>query len=393
MQAARALQMSETWRAQAGVWESLGNEIGQQMGADSLADAGLYSYPSGREFVGRFYVISDAEWARIDSPCPDGCTNKCSMRQKQAYAFEWAADGAESSANHADAARLYRRAGWAWEKAIHYGKPGLGEGTADPAMFPSSRCLRRAVRCYAQAAFSAMLTPRPARTLITERQWCPACVLDKTRETSCAHQEISAEKLPAAEDVPQTDVERLRRCWAEIAAIEWRRARSYGAAESARDNAEEEGETQLAAIQGLLAGRGQTRAARRIYRMRRQYLRDCWRHSHPVKRRISQAVWLFSNNGSSPQRLLGSLAALYLVVIPAAWWTAWRLGAPVPLPGRHGPLPAEALLFSLSSVANVSNGHFTAGGWLSSLLQVVEALSAYFALGYLLYVAQRSYTT
>ena len=66
---------------------------------------------------------------------------------------------------------------------------------------------------------------------------------------------------------------------------------------------------------------------------------------------------------------------------------------PAPLAGGHGPLPAEALLFSLSSVANVSNGHFTAGGWLSSSLQVVEGLSAYFALGYLLYVAQRSYTT
>ena len=127
MYAARALQMSETWRAQAGVWEALGNEIGQRMDADGLAGARLYSYPSGRQFVGRFYVISDAEWARIDSPCPDECTNKCGMRQKQAYAFEWAADGAASSANYADAARLYRRAGWAWEKAIHYGKPGVGE--------------------------------------------------------------------------------------------------------------------------------------------------------------------------------------------------------------------------------------------------------------------------
>jgi hypothetical protein len=51
------------------------------------------------------------------------------------------------------------------------------------------------------------------------------------------------------------------------------------------------------------------------------------------------------------------------------------------------------VLFSLSSVANVSNGHFAPGGWLSSSVQVVEGLSAYFALGYLLFVAQRSYTT
>ena len=34
---------------------------------------------------------------------------------------------------------------------------------------------------------------------------------------------------------------------------------------------------------------------------------------------------LFSSNGSSAGWLLGSLALLYLVVIPAAWWTAWRI--------------------------------------------------------------------
>jgi hypothetical protein len=316
------------------------------------------------------------------------------MRQKQAYAFEWAADAAASSANYADAARLYRRAGWAWEKAIHYGKPGLGEGTPDPAMFPHSRCLRRAVRCYAQAAFNAVLTPRPApQTMITDRLWCPACVLDKARELNCPHGEVTSMKSPAPEDGPQTDIERLRRCWAAIAAIERRRAPSDAAAESAEENAEEEGETHLAAIQGLLAGRGQTRAAQQIYRVRKQYLRDCWRHSHPVKRRMSQVMLLLSSNGSSPRRLLGSLALLYLIVIPAIWWTAWHLGAPVPLVGAHGPLPAEALLFSLSSVANVSNGHFAPGGWLSSSIQVIVGLSAYFALGYLLFVAQRSYTT
>ena len=226
---------------------------------------------------------------------------------------------------------------------------------------------------------------RPAaRAMITERRWCPECVLDKTREVHCPHREISSENEPGSEDMPQTDVQRLRRCWGAIALIERQRALSPAAAESAGENAEEEGAAQLAAIQGLLAARGQTRAARQIYRMRKQYLRDCWRHSHPVKRWTSQATLLFSSNGSSPRRLLGSLALLYLVIIPAAWWTAWRLGAPVPLASAHGPLPAEALLFTLSSVANVSNGHFTSGGWLSSSLQVAEGLSAYFALGYLL---------
>lgn len=43
-------------------------------------------------------------------------------------------------------------------------------------------------------------------------------------------------------------------------------------------------------------------------------------------------------------------------------------------------------------IANVSNGRFTPGGWLGSSLQVVEGSSGYFALGYLLYVAERSYT-
>jgi hypothetical protein len=228
--------------------------------------------------------------------------------------------------------------------------------------------------------------------MIAERPWCPACVLDKTREVNCMHQQASTAEPSAPEDMPHTDVERLRRCWADIAAIERRRAPSYAAAERVAEDAEAEGAAQFAAIQGLLAGRGQTQAAQQIYRMRKQYLRDCWRNSRPVKRWVSQAMWLVSGNGSSPRRLIVSLALIYLVVIPAAWWTAWRLGAPVPLTADHGPLPAEALLFSLSNLANISNGHFTPGGWLSSLLQVAQGLSAFFALGYLLYVAQRSYT-
>ncbi|MGH3159159.1 MAG: hypothetical protein ACRDNF_21660 [Streptosporangiaceae bacterium] len=393
MHAARALQMSETWRAQAGAWEALGNEIGQRMGTDELAGAGLYGYPPGREFVGRFYVISDREWARIESPCPDGCANQCSLRQKQAYAFEWAADGAASSTNSADAARLFRRAGWAWEKALHYGKPGRGEGIIDPALFPSSRCLRRAARCYAEAAFNAVLTFRPAtRSMITERRWCPACVLDKTSESNCQHRQ-GGPVTPTAEDLPQTDVERLCRCWLKIAAIERRQGSSPAAGHSAREDAAGEGAAQLATIQGLLAGRGMTHAAQQIYRMRKQYLRDCWRRHHRVRRWMSQLMWLLSGNGSSIGRLLVSLALLYLIVVPVSWYAAWRLGAPLPLASGHGPLPAEAVLFSLSSVANVSNGHFMAGGWVSSSVQVAEGLSAYFALGYLLYVAQRSYTT
>ncbi len=237
MKSARALQMAEGWRAQVGTWEKLGNTLGRQLDkTDSTQRAGdtvpeevtklqsailaAYETPGGRELFSQFNVISDLEWALLDK-CPDNCSSGCLDRRRQAWAYEWAAETAAATGNLADAARLFRRAGWAWEKALHYGRAG-GQAESDVDTPESEKRLERAAACYTRAAANAAQTTRRAtRNMIATRPWCPACQRDKTseKEDECSHSSAIDKAGVPKEDWPATDVERLLRVWQGVAAI------------------------------------------------------------------------------------------------------------------------------------------------------------------------------
>lgn len=398
MQAARDMQMAENWRAQAGTWERLGNELGSvlESGKDQWLRDVLYSYPKGREFFGQFYVISDIEWDSIKPRCPKKCRDQCADRQKQAYAYEWAAEAAAAASNAGDAARLFRRAGWAWEKTTHYMASGQ-EGSIEVDRY------RRAAKCYAEASANASRTSRySTRQMIVYRRWCPACLRDKKREDKCEHDDHMA-VLDRHPDTPATDIERLHRCWLIIAkSQEGRRASdkvTKGNDGAPRDNSErghwrafEEGRQQLSEIQGRLASEGARKEAREVYREQRKYITDYYVAVKDWRWVPLRVLRLLSHNGSSPGRLLTSLATLYLVILPTAWLGYWMATAPpVPLGQKLGPLPLEAVIFSLSNIVNLSNGHFLVTSSTGTLLQALQGLSGYFALVRILYVAQRSY--
>ncbi|MGY1669934.1 hypothetical protein [Geodermatophilus sp. SYSU D00710] len=422
MKSARAMQMADNWRAQVGTWERLGNSLGRRLEEeDSTSSKGAssdaYETPVGRELFGQFNVISDREWAELDD-CPDECGSGCIDRRKQAWAYEWAAETAAATANPADAARLFRRAGWAWEKALHYGMarvPAQSDTDAPRGQEASSKApesekrLERAAACYTRAAANAARTTRRAtRTMIATRPWCPACQRDKTTENGCPRNHADATVLLPEEDRPATDVDRLLRVWQGIAKIRQTRSRedaerkfdlplgSPAAASRNGNRADDltEGLHQLALIQGLLAGHGARHEARAIYRQRQRMEMGYYRSHARVRYLRKWTGYVFSWNGSSLPRLLGSLALLYLVLLPLIWLVVW-LWTGLPKPensASFGPAPLEAVIFSLSSMVTLSNGHFAAGGWAVNLLQACHAVSAYFALGYSLYVAQRAYT-
>lgn len=425
MKSARAMQMAENWRAQVGTWERLGNSVGHRLdNGDAPPTEGTvpdpYETPVGRELFSQFNVISDREWAELDE-CPPDCHAGCVDRRRQAYAYEWAAETAAATSNSADAARLFRRAGWAWEKALHYGATPVptraeadgpeGSETAGESA-ESEKRLERAAACYSRAAANAARTTRRAtRAMISTRPWCPACQRDKTTESGCRHGDWHAMAGAPEEDRPGTDVDRLRRVWRRIAEI--RRASDPenadggvkpqappggrpAAAPRRRDRADDlaEGLQQLSLIQGLLAGHGARHEARAIYRERQRMEMDHLR-SRARSRHLRKWIgYVFSWNGSSLPRLLTSLTLLYLVFLPLAWLLVWSWNG-VPRPddsAGFGPAPIEAVIFSLSSMVTLSNGHFAPGGWVVNLLQACHAVSAYFALGYSLYVAQRAYS-
>jgi len=104
---------------------------------------------------------------------------------------------------------------------------------------------------------------------------------------------------------------------------------------------------------------------------------------------LDRTSWYFSKKGSDLGRVLLCLGALYLAVLPALWWSS---GVVRTAPGvMPGPKLAEAFVFSLTTLVTLTMGHFRPGGWVVNALQGAEALSAYFSLGYLLWMSQRSY--
>ncbi len=288
-----------------------------------------------------------------------------------------------------------------------------GQAESDVDTPESEKRLERAAACYTRAAANAAQTTRRAtRNMIATRPWCPACQRDKTseKEDECSHSSAIDRAGVPKEDWPATDVERLLRVWQGVAAIRRSQDREHhlsGAGlsirrltalrEGTRVHDLTEGLQQLALIQGLLAGRGARHEARELYRQRQRMEMDHYLSHAPLRYVRKRIGYRFSWNGSSLPRLLGSLAFLYLVLLPSAWVLVWHwTGTGVPRnPGQvttYALAPLEALIFSLSSMVTLSNGHFAPGSWLVNLLQAFHAVSAYFALGYSLYVAQRTYS-
>lgn len=399
MKSARAIQMAENWRAQAGTWEMLGDALGRHLDADrpghGRSRVDPYAAREGRELFRQFHVISDKEWAQMDE-CPPGCGSGCGDRRRQASAYEWAAEAAEANARHAEAARMFRRAGWAWEKAVHYGEAAQAPGQPGGGAGSGTRRLVRAASCYAQAAANAARTSRsPTRQMITSVKWCPACQHDKTSERQCAH---AGAESPGArdEDRRASDIQRVRRVWDHVVDLAPARPGVSGRRPQPGPQAVadfDEGLRQLAMIQGLLAGQGARREAREVYRQRQGMEMDRYRSLSRARYLRKALGHKLSRNGSSLPRVLVSLSVIYLLVLPLAWLAAWGVAGVPAQPGqRFGWPPVEAVIFSLSSMVTLSNGHFAAGGWATNLAQSCQAVSSYFALGYALYVAQRSYT-
>ncbi len=370
MRAARARQMAEDWRAEAGHWEWLGNAVGlawdrSELSCDLSEEAkdeilrDRYRVPEGRERFAPFYVISDVEW---EQPVATKLKPAALARHRQASAYEWAAARAGAAGQHDEAARLYRRSGIAWERSEH------------------DERLRRAASCYYRAALSAARSSRYQTRRRLFDGWCPSCLRDKGREQSCGrpkHEEPLDGKFKNLGDLA-----RLEACWQqELDNVAGDSRSTY-----------EDADRQFGVIQHTLAAEGGRHEARRVFRMRCDFHRRYLRRRSWWRRFLSWGHMHLSWYGTSVPHTLATIAILYAVVAPILW----RIFGGVPPPGdgvEHGPASAEAIILSLSSVLNLATGHFAAGGPWTTLFQSLQGISSYFALGYTLWVAQRSYAS
>lgn len=364
MRAARAREMSEPWRAEAGTWEWLGNFLGRAL-RDNAPDVtrARYEFAPERRAVARFYSISDSEWENPRQGDEGLYDDVHSQRlHRRAWAFTWAAAGARAHSQFNAAARLYRRAAVSWEKSRH----------------DARHC--RAASCYYEAAICAAQTGRfETRTMILQG-WCPSCIREHRTEETCPRNNHSLrEEHRGPEERIESDLERLIRCWSSI--------RQEGGGEEHR-HLHEELDGHLAGIQRALAASGARDEAREFYRVRRAETRAYRaRHRHPAAI-TDWASWALSFYGTRVWHFVASMIALYGLVIPTLWWAS---GAVAVAPTGRAASWVEALTFSLSGAITLWTGYFERGTWPMNLGLPLQALSGVFAVGYVLWMLQRPY--
>lgn len=362
--AARCLEMREPWRAVAGSWEWLGNLLGATIDAANGEPwvANRYKVPSPAIPHEFFYVASDDQWER---PAGGIYVDKDhERRHRRASSYEWGANHALAGGQHADAARLYRRAGVAWEQSERPDR------------------LKRAQECYYRAAMSASETGRVETNRGILEPWCAGCLREKSQEERCAKQNHPSHFLDDSQpgEGAESDLQRIKRCgMARLAQTDEERAGVY-----------REYCNQLAAIQRAVATRSSRSDAIKVYRFRNDveldFLSTC--HGFPWKRAWLVSRKLFSKGGSSVGRASLCLVLLYFLVLPLVWWVS---GAVDVVDGVDaGPGWIEAIVFSASTLTTLT-GRYEPGTWNVNLAQALQAVSAVFGLGYLLWISQRSY--
>jgi hypothetical protein len=386
MRAARAAEMSELWRIESGTWEWLGNYLGEQILAqEEPGETGpevhdRYRPPEERKKVARYYVISDGEWSKPRSGRKEKYTNQGDIwRHQQAWTYTWAAFRAQAHGEYADSARLFRRSGVCWEKSHHEDRH------------------RRAANSYFDAAINAAKTSRFETRQGIHQGWCPSCLREKATEANCPskrhHNAQSDESSnPRSDDTrPEervaSDIDRILRCWMAVRGGIDRNAED-GLGEW--DKARQDECRQLTAIQRQLARNGDREQAVMVYRVqRKQNLAHLREKKSYIKRAGENVLWRISKNGSDVRRFSLLLAVAYLVIVPSLWWLSGAVATNEEV--RPGPDLVESLIFSLSTTLTLSTGHFEPGSWVTNLIQSLQALSAFFALGYIIWMFQRSY--
>jgi hypothetical protein len=382
MQGVRCLQKNASWRALSASWEFLGSDLGRTLDANEPQGPELYDGGAtgdgddvdgrlaARRADSRFFVISDWQWLNPEIS-GDGLEDSARLdayrRQRQAWAYEWAAEEASTGSQFADAARLYRRAGVAWERSRRPDR------------------WARAASCYHSAALSATRTAWLATRRMIVGGWCAWCVREKDTESVCPVDcGDRRERYDPAAQLPldgypissqcHSDIERIAYCW-----------RAAGRGEDG-PGAVTNRELQLADIQRELARQGNKQDARSVRRFR-------------TKCRLSDPRWtwigrvrplrfVLSRLTTSPAFLAGILLALYVFLLPLAWWVSGSVHRAGSRPHASYPL---CIVYSLQSIVTFSNSFFAPGSSLANALQAIEALSAYFALGAVLWISLRSY--
>lgn len=389
-----ALERSQEFRAHAATWRRLAESIGQEL-SDELGLGHRFRRRIQPGQSRMFSVICHEQWT--DPYVGYYAKDPIALaRHQQAWAFAWAADGCEMHGSYGTAARANRLSGICWELS-RVGELGTlqpcrseeGRTEPEPIGGPGAKW-KLALIHYTRAIVASVRSGEPG-----ERAWLfergePRYLGWETGMDAFTPDGGAYEKRRRLEELelgeaalePQSDLQRLRRCWANF-------TRDAGLSDHNRVEEVREHAGRLQVIQDALVGAGRRRDAIRVYRERQLFLIDQDPSLRRVRRCWRRADYAVTMGGTSLPRLLLLVGAAYLVVAPSLYWALDAV--------KHSNEPHRAvgfldsITFSLANVSGLSVGDLVASGQLAQLAQGAQAVSAYILLGLAIWMLTISY--
>lgn len=391
LRAVQHLERSQSWRMVAGMWDHLGDRLGDEL------YFGAVKSPQAQELLYRYYLSREL-W---DDPRPDNANPgyyrgdlRAIRAHQQAWAYAHGAEEAAANRRFALATLLYRKAGLAWASGSWGDRPVNlidGQWTEDELKKASGGKWEQAARCYFRAALfqiESSLWDEKGQTTFnvytaTEVRWPWSAVTD-------------AESLHES----NSDIDRLLICWRN-----WGVNRA-GLAEAPRErclaeiHAGENGIRQLGSLKDALlrAGRGDDalRVHRKVDEMRRTV---DWLEVQVVRRPAAFLTvigrwlyWLASKSGTDVSRTLLTVGILLFLLIPTIGWLSSAVVSPA---GRNGALVAASLpdhlLYALTNAVTLSVPDLQPNGHAGALASGAHSLLAYFAFGFTIWVMLRPF--
>ena len=367
MRAASCKERAQNWRQHSGLWERLAYELAKATGVDfPLEMESFRSRAKEPGQLGIFHIISYREWASPTSRLVHLAKDQEQVslyHLQRAWAYQWAAEEAEASGRLGHAARLWRLAGMCFKQEN----------------CPLEDRWRQAARSFLHAATSTLRSvewePMP---FVATVGWDASTIEwgdPQTRESDTG--QVTART--SADDKKHTDLEWHRLAWSEYL------KRIKG---TERKAALEEQARELKQLQQMLISVGDRRHGVQAYRERMRTNIQFYKLSRDWARLVTMKLYYWtSKSGSSVRWPLLIALAVNAGVLPLLYWSTGVAHAGAL--GAHRASFVDTLILSLASLVSFSTtrAHITAQ-W-ASALQTLQALSGYFTLAFILWVAQR----
>jgi hypothetical protein len=314
-----------------------------------------------------FHVMSRDAWRDLYAWYYGDSRSAEAERHRQAFAYMW---GAREEVDHhlEHGVRLYRKAALAWEHSSWGTMAPAGEPPEGDKV-PVGTKWRLAANCWFLASYHAARSSDPE-----DREW------ERVLEAYGPPLPRRMERPSVPPLAEASDLDRLRRCW-----------REYGVATADPSAAVELACQQLSMLQDAFARSGRKDQAKQVFRWREEALLED-RGGPPKRRarRVARRVWYAATRTNTALGRIAAIAiGLYLVAFPAIYKLG---GLIVHHDAPQSPVSVwDSIVFSAATLVTLSIRDLVIESAWGTWVQTGEAISAYFVLGYVIWVVLRTF--